>query len=224
MTAFGAEPSVEPAPAPMRPEAKAHYDAGMAAYGARAYRDAIAAFKAAHALDPRREILFAEAQATRLAGDCPAARVLYDAFLATKPPGQQVDAVRIALARCDESARPTAPEPPKPPMLIAPAPPPPPTALERHLPSLVLAGSGVVAIGAGAFLLQSAFVDDDAAARQDVYGDFANDRRSAERKWRWGIAGVLGGSVLLAAGVGRSIWVSLDARARENALVVGGRF
>jgi hypothetical protein len=57
----------------MLPEAKARYDEAMKLYAAHQYRAAIVQLEAAYAIDPRREILFAQAQATRLAGDCAAA-------------------------------------------------------------------------------------------------------------------------------------------------------
>ena len=63
------------------------------------------ALRAAYALEPRREILFAEAQATRLGGDCRAAVPLYERFLATDPPPRQVEAARIALGRCRDAGR-----------------------------------------------------------------------------------------------------------------------
>ena len=85
---------------PLPPEARAHYESAMAHYAAKEYEAAISELALAYAAEPRREILFAQAQATRLAGDCPAALPLYERFLATSPPARQVEATRIAVARC----------------------------------------------------------------------------------------------------------------------------
>lgn len=88
----------------MSAAARRLYDAGMQSYATRDYVAAAQSFAQAYAIDPQREILFAQAQATRLGGDCPAAVPLYRRFLATDPPARQVDATRIALARCETAA------------------------------------------------------------------------------------------------------------------------
>src|SRR5262245_38585026 len=59
-----------PPDAPMSPDARAHYDRGLALYQAKDYAGAIREFEVGYAAEPRREFLFAEAQAKRLAGDC----------------------------------------------------------------------------------------------------------------------------------------------------------
>src|SRR5579862_8300035 len=84
----------------MQPEARALYDRGLAAYQAKDYPTAIRAFEAGFALEPRREFLFANAQARRLAGDCRGAVPLYQRFLEMGPPPVQASATQIALARC----------------------------------------------------------------------------------------------------------------------------
>jgi tetratricopeptide (TPR) repeat protein len=89
-----------PQTAPMSEEARVHYDRGLAFYGAKDYRAAFAELEAGYAVDPRREFLFAEAQAQRLAGDCQRAVPLYQRFLATDPSPVQVNAAQVGLARC----------------------------------------------------------------------------------------------------------------------------
>ena len=69
----------------MHPAAQALYDRALAAFAARDYPAAIRDTEAGYAIDPRREFLFAEAQAKRLAGDCRGAVVLYQRFLTTAP-------------------------------------------------------------------------------------------------------------------------------------------
>jgi len=199
---------------PMQPDAKAHYDEAMALYSARQYRAAIAAFEAAYALDPRREILFAQAQATRLAGDCPAALPLYQRFLATDPPPQQVEATRIAVARC-EAATVTAPGParaPDPPVIVPPPPPPPPRWYSDRA-GAALVGAGLVGLGVGAALVSSArSTDDEARAERARYDTAAGLRDRAERRWAWGLGAIVAGSALVAAGAGRYLWVGLHPR------------
>jgi hypothetical protein len=77
---------------------------GLGHYAARDFHRAIAEFEAAFALAPRPELLFAEAQAFRLDGDCPRALELYHRFLATHPPPLQVQATQLGLDRCAASA------------------------------------------------------------------------------------------------------------------------
>jgi hypothetical protein len=83
--------------------AAAHFQRGGAHYAARAFEAAILEFQAAYDLEPRREYLFAWAQAERLSGDCVSALVLYDRFLATHPPGRQEGAAQENRALCVEA-------------------------------------------------------------------------------------------------------------------------
>src|ERR1051325_5156062 len=65
----------------MTPEARAHWEHGLAAHAARRYDTASAEFAACYRLSQRRECLFAWAQAARLSGDCAAAIELYRRYL-----------------------------------------------------------------------------------------------------------------------------------------------
>ena len=78
----------------MRPETQALYQRGLARFEAHDYRGAVVDFQSAFALDPVPDLLFAEAQAERLRGDCTRAVILYQRFLATNPPRLQVDATQ----------------------------------------------------------------------------------------------------------------------------------
>ena len=69
----------------MRPEAAALYKRGLERFGGRDYAGAVADLEAGYAIESRREFLFAEGQAKRLAGDCKGAVTLYQRFLATNP-------------------------------------------------------------------------------------------------------------------------------------------
>jgi tetratricopeptide (TPR) repeat protein len=201
--------SASAAEPPMQPEVQAIYDEAMARYAARDYKAAIHAFEAAYALEPRREILFAQAQATRLAGDCAAALPLYEKFLATSPPPQQVEATRIAVARCEAIAAatppPRAPDPP--PVVITPPPPPPRWYSDRAGAALV--GAGVIGVGVGAALISSARATDAEARGVREYDKVAALRDRAERRWAWGVGTIVAGSALVLAGAGRYIWVGL---------------
>jgi tetratricopeptide (TPR) repeat protein len=205
----------------MRPEAKVRYDEAMGLYAAHQYRAAIAAFEAAYALDPRREILFGQAQATRLAGDCPAALPLYDRFLATGPPPQQVEATRIAVARCQSA--PAVPSRTPAPAVIATPPPPPPPRWYNDRVGGALVGAGLVGVGAGVALIASArSADDQARAVKDRYDTAVGLRDRAERRWGWGLGALITGSVLIAAGAGRYVWVGLHPRGAT--VSAGSRF
>jgi hypothetical protein len=208
---------------PLEAEARAHFDQGMALYAARDFRAAARELEAAYALEPRREILFAQAQATRLAGDCAAALPLYRSFLATSPPQQQVEATRIAMTRCQGSGDPPArPRLSAAPAVIARATPPP---VRRSRPPFyrdwkggLLVGAGLVAGGVGAALMASAAAADAEAHAQVVLGEFADRHQRAERNWRIGLGAVLAGVLLVSTGTGRYLWVSRDGAG------VGSRF
>jgi tetratricopeptide (TPR) repeat protein len=111
----GAQAQTVPPPAPaMTGEARAHYDRGLALYAAKDYGAAIQELEAGYALDPRREFLFAEAQAQRLAGDCQRAVPLYQRFLTSEPSPLQASAAQVGLARCaQQMATATATNPPR---------------------------------------------------------------------------------------------------------------
>jgi tetratricopeptide (TPR) repeat protein len=208
------------AESPTDPDAKLLYDEGMARYAARDYRAAIRAFEAAYAVEPRREFLFADAQATRLAGDCPAALALYQRFLDTHPAAPQVEATRIAVARCEAAASATV-APSAPPVVVAPAPPPPPRWYADRKGGL-LVGAGLVGLGAGAALLSSAHAADSDDRGASTYDAFSTGRRSAVRRWGWGLGVGITGAALLAVGVGRYLWVA--AHPDGAAVGAGARF
>jgi hypothetical protein len=67
-------------------KAQAHYDKGIAHYAAKEYADAAAELASCYFIEPRREVLFAWAQAKRLAGDCASAAPLYRKYLETDAP------------------------------------------------------------------------------------------------------------------------------------------
>jgi tetratricopeptide (TPR) repeat protein len=207
------------AEAPMKPEAQVLYDHAMELYGGRKYADAIRELEAAYAIEPRREILFAQAQATRLAGDCPAALTLYQRFLATDPPPQQVEATRIAAARC-EGVVAVAP----PPVVIVKPPAPPPPESPRWYSDVrggLMVGAGVVGIGAGVALLSSAASANAEAEKQhDSLDTFGALKDKAQRRWAWGMGTLVVGSALVVGGVGRYLWIGVG----PGRVTAGGKF
>ena len=165
-----AEPAPAPTPTPtatatptaveMSVEARAHYENGLALYGDKDYTGAIRELEIGYAISPRREFLFAQAQALRLTGDCKDAVPLYQKFLASEPEEVQVNATHIALARCAEQmasnparAVPVTPTPPGGPATIVTTTPPPrpaaPAPWYHDLAGGALLGAGVLGLGTG---------------------------------------------------------------------------
>lgn len=202
---------------PMHPAAQALYDRALKGFETHDYGAAIADLEAGFALDPRRELLFAEAQAKRLSGDCRGAVVLYQRFLTTKPPALQVDATQIALARCaQELAR-------KPEVVIMTPPPLPPPrpapARWSHDPwGLALTGAGVAAIGVGIGYFVSAEIARSDAGNAATYGAYANRWSTATTRADVAVGALAIGGALAATGVAR--FVVVRRRARNDAVAV----
>ena len=232
---------------PLSAEAQAHYQAGLAHYAGRRYAEAIAALRAAYELEPRREILFARAQATRLAGDCAAAVPLFEQFLATSPPERQVEATRLALSRCQQGTPAAAAlVAPAPPIVGAPVPaaaPAPgsaqrpqaaPVTLAASLPAggrarwhrdLVggaLAGAALVSAGVATGFFFAAAQASDRADRASVYGPFEVDYVRARSRARTATIALIGAAVLGAGAAGRYVWVYRVGD--RPALALGTRF
>jgi hypothetical protein len=214
---------------PMHPAAQALYDRALKGFETRDYAGAIADLEAGFALDPRREFLFAEAQAKRLSGDCRGAVVLYQRFLTTHPPALQIDATQIALARCaQELAN-------KPPVVIVTPPPPPPP--PRPAPprwsrdpwglGLTGAGAAAVAVGIG-FLVASEIARGDAESATS-YAAYSSHWSTAGTRLDVAVGALAVGGALVAAGVGRFVLVRRHAREGAVALwaapaAIGGSF
>ena len=218
---------------PLPPDARERYEAGLAHYTARRFPEAIQALQAAYALEPRREILFAQAQATRLGGDCAAATPLYQRFLDSDPPPRQVEAARIALARCRDAvpgpppATRISPSPSSTPPAAPPEPVKPPSPRGpwyRDPTGAVLAGSAAIALGVGTGFLIAAGQANDRANRQRTIGEYDVHRLQAESRLRTGRLLVLGGAILGAGAAGRYLWLGWSPGGREARLALGGRF
>ncbi len=200
----------------MHPAAQALYDRALAAFAARDFPAAIRDTEAGYAIDARREFLFTEAQAKRLAGDCRGAVVLYQRFLTTGPPQVQVDATHIALARCAQALASRPPEI----VLARPAPAvPPPRTPPRWWRdpwglSLVAAGVAGLGIGLGWFIAAEAARADAGEAitwaTHQALWSTAESRRDVAL-----IAASVGAAALIAAGARFTI-VRRNARRAER--------
>jgi len=199
-----------PPAAPMGDEARARYDRGIELFTAKDYAGAIRELEAGHAIEPRREFLFAEAQALRLQGDCKRAVALYQQFLASDPTPVQVNATHIALSRCAQqlASEPTPPNktsatpnidtlPPPPP----PASPPPPW--YREPLGAALLGAGVIGLGVGTgFLIASSSAEDD-AARATTYPEYKRSWDSAASRRDVAVVALVAGGALTGAALYR---------------------
>ena len=80
-----------------------HLERAVEFYAEKQYELAIVEFRAAFALDPRPDLLFALAQAERLSGDCPSAVVYYERYLETDPDDEQAEAARVNAKKCERA-------------------------------------------------------------------------------------------------------------------------
>jgi hypothetical protein len=112
-----ADPAPASGPAPMDPEAKAHFDKGSTYFEAQFYSKAVDEFKAGYVIDQNPEFLYAIAQGERLDGDCKDAVNAYRQFLAKSAASSDpTDAAKRQNAQamvdnCTTSATPTPPSP-----------------------------------------------------------------------------------------------------------------
>jgi hypothetical protein len=204
----------------MSEAARVHYDRGLALYGDKDYAGAIGELEAGYALDPRREFLFAEAQALRLSGDCKGAVPLYKRFLDSEPDDVQINGAHIALARCAEqmastpAATATSTTSATPPLQVtttpvAPTPPRAPAASwYRDAAGGVLLGAGVAALAFGtAFTFAALSARDDANQSAQSYADYSRRWTTAHDRWQIGLAGFATGAALTAAALYRYLHV-----------------
>jgi tetratricopeptide (TPR) repeat protein len=215
----------------MRPEAQERYARGLERFGAHDYAGAIADFEAGYALEPRREFLFAEGQAKRLAGDCKGAVALYQRFLATNPSSVQANATQMALGRCAQHLADhpdvVVVEPPKP----APLPPPPPAKWWLDPWGLAASGAGIVAIGVGGGFIAAAYSARGDAQAATTLAEVDERWSAAASRRTIGVVALGAGSILVAAGAYRLMTLKRAADRRDvvvsvtpQMVVVGGTF
>jgi hypothetical protein len=225
LPARAAEPEISPraedaSAATMKPDARALYDRGLAQYQAKDFAGAIDAFERGYAIDPRREFLFADAQARRLAGDCRGAVPLYQRFLETAPPPVQASATHLGLSRCAQQM--AAEKPAAPPVAVpAPAPlPPAPPPWTHDRAGAALLATGVVALGVGAGFLAASFAALPSAGG-GTYADYGAARDKADARHAVSVVAFVGGGAFIAASLARYAWMRHERRATLT-LVPGG--
>lgn len=217
-----AAPRADEAGTPMQPEARALYDRGLSLYQSKDYAGAIKALEEGFALEPRREFLFANAQARRLSGDCRGAVPLYQRFLEMSPPPVQASATHIALARCAQQMAAEKPAAPPPPVVVPPAPPAPPPPWTHDRWGAVLLGSGAAALVVGGAFLWASFAALPSAGEQHDYPPYHAAQATADARHAVAVVGLVGGGALVAAGVARYAWVRHERRAHATLTLVPG--
>jgi tetratricopeptide (TPR) repeat protein len=230
---------------PIKPEAKARYKRGLEYYKMKEYEAAISEFEAAYAIDPRNEIMFAQAQAERLSGDCASAVVLYRRFLETNPPAVHAEAARTSLDKCEvalhstpegdktppskEPPPPAEPPPVEPTSGVSPAPVEPAPASPREGrpfwkdplgDAFALGGVASLGVGVGFYLASSS----DASAADDApsYSEHARLLDRAEQRRTIALVGLGAGSALLVGAAVRWFWPGPNEKATQVALDLRG--
>lgn len=197
----------------LKPEARAHLDAGLQAYHERHYELAIREVLTAQTLDPRPELDYTLGQIERHRGNCPGAVTHYRAYLEAAPDPESARAAQSQIDACATEA------PPKLPLASPPSLPlPPPQPWYRDAAGGALIGAGALLAGAAIGLL----VDSSARARDGraSYDGFASARTWVPVEEGIGIASAALSAVLLTGGVVR--WAD-RARPRLSAQIGPGR-
>jgi hypothetical protein len=189
-------------------QAQAHFDKALAAYSAANYHAASVEFELAYNLDARRELLFAWAQAERLAGNCDRAVVLYRRFLDQGPSPEEAAKAGRQIERCRPAAaaRPDAAAAALPASSVTTDSEPRSAHWysDRWADALVVAGL-VAGIAGGAFI-GLASSDDAAAGSASQYGAFRQLAEDADRHRLIGGVALASGTVLVTAGVLVYFW------------------
>ncbi len=207
---------------------------GLERYEAGDFKGAIDAFVTGNKLDPRPAFLFAIAQAERRRGDCGAAIIYYERFLATSPPESQAEAARDQRDRCEHAvgatpvAEPTLPAP----TLIVQAPEPepeqvrvpPPRPVWRDPLVLGLGTGAVIASIAGVTLLRTAVGAADDAMAADTYDAYAGYRDRAYTARTYGVISLSAG-IALGAATALAVWKPwrrADVAVSADSVAIGG--
>lgn len=238
-------------PLHVRAAAQTHVDAGLALYAAKDYEAAIVELEAAYNLDPQPALLYATAQAYRLANKCLVALDLYQRFVASAPSGAQLAAARHGIAACEAVLAEPAVNHPEPARVPVAAPPPPPRPAPATPPPAVavavvaepgatpwyadrvggtLTGAGVVGIGVGATFLVLASRSERRAKTAVFRDDFVHALDEATQRRRIGAVALSAGAGLAAAGI--AVYVFRDRRPGRRAVIasdgatifIAGRF
>jgi hypothetical protein len=211
--------------APSGAEAKAAFDTGVAAYKKGDYTAASAALGKSYDLEADVETLFAWAQSERKLENCEKATELYAKLLDADLPAENKVVVRQKFDECQviladkaakEAEHPVVAPPPPPP------PPPPPHETSRawwkNPVGGTLVGLGVVGLGVGGvFLVQARAADKDKASAAD-YAEFSRLSDRAESRGKLGVTVLIGGGVLVTAGI---VWYATHGSSADKPIVTG---
>lgn len=190
-------------------------DRAEEAYESGNYADAAEAFGAAYAADPDPRLLYAQAQATRLADNCEDAIPLYDRFIEVSEDPDAIDAATTNRDTCKETI---ARRPPLPPTLVAPPPSDAPATTDEP-PSrrwyrdpaggaLVGAGAGAVVLGVVLRQLAARRYSDAITAKNE--GGFESNLQAARTMNGTGLVFLGVGATAMVAGVVR--WIVVATR------------
>lgn len=179
---------------------------GLRYYETQQYEKAADAFRQAYVENPKPEVLYALAQALRMAGNCEDAKQAYQAFLRTNPEERKAEAARVNMGRCESAPPPASVEPPADPD-PPPQPMPKPVPAEEPSPWYTDTTGGLLTLGgvtgltlASVFLLSSrssASSLDNAA----TYGDYESSLDDANRARKIAIVAGSAGTALCIVGV-----------------------
>lgn len=213
--------------APKRPDAKAAFDKGVAAYTKGDYAAAATQLGKSYGLEPDVETLFAWAQSERKLEHCEKATTLYAKLLDAELPAANKAVVRQKFDECQKIL--AAQAPPIEPDVVAsvaapePAPPPPPPreagrAWWANPVGGALVLGGLVSAGAGTVFLVQGHAANQDKANAVTYGEFQRLEDRAESRGTLGTALVIAGGALVAGGV---VWYATHPPAKRGAQIAG---
>lgn len=190
-------------------------DRAEAAYESGNYADAAEAFGAAYAADPDPRLLYAQAQATRLADNCEDAIPLYDQFIEVSNDPDAIDSATTNRDACKETV---ARRPPPPPTVAVPPPSdalattdePPPRRWYRDPVGGALVGAGAGAVVLGVVLRQLATRRSSDAITAENEGGFESNLQAARALNGTGLVFLGVGATAVVAGVVR--WIVVATR------------
>ncbi len=227
-------------------DADRHLHRGLEHFQHRDYQRAIREFHAGYAIAPRREFLFALAQAERLSGDCRSAIIYYRQFLSRNPPQRQATAAFEQIEHCQKALaegpgaverpapaptpRPAVQQPVAPPVVAA-------APARRHWyadgPGDALFGGGIALAAGSVVMLLSANVAAADARSASTYPQFDQRSAAVTTRRRLAIGFAIAGALALSGATYRFVTRGGAERERRIALVptdggaavaIGGRF
>ena len=190
--------------APTRPDAKAEFDRGLAAYSAGNYASAADALAKSYSLEPDPETLFAWAQSERKHGHCEKAIELYTKMLEFELGEENRREVNQHIDECKATLPKTAPPPPPPPRVVQ------PTVVRRPWwqdpVGGVLVGAGVVGGVVGTVFLFQARDARDARDAATTYPEYKALHDRAVSRGQLGAITTVGAGALVVGGI---LWYAL---------------